>query len=111
MKKAHLVGALVILGGVGYLVLGSTALASPQKKACVHLADVCSVTGDFKDLDKCVESFDKLEKMAGKEPTARSLRCIEESQTCTAAAGCMVGGAGMGVLGEFMKGVGSSMTR
>ena len=39
------------------------------------------------------------------------MACVQESTTCAAATGCMLGGVGVGALGEMMKGLGSALSR
>jgi hypothetical protein len=49
--------------------------------------------------------------MSGDVPFERSRKCIEESQSCAAASGCLMGGVGVGALGEMMKGFGTAVTK
>jgi hypothetical protein len=112
MKKilaTLLVGSLVV-GGV-VLVKSASAAATPEGQTCVKMAELCSTDPKASDLDQCVDGMKKLRKMSGDVPFERSRKCIEESQSCAAASGCLMGGVGVGALGEMMKGFGTAVTK
>ena len=104
---------LIVLGiaavVVVLLVSVKKAAASPERQACVHVGELCGNGGDVDQLEKCADGFAKARKAAGDPAVERSLKCIEESKTCAAIAGCTLGGIGVGAMGEFMKGFGSAL--
>ena len=105
-----LVGAAVI--GAVVIAKGAGPAATPEGKACIRVSELCGV--DDKSTDKlasCVADLDKAKKVAGPANVERSMKCIEESNSCAAVSGCMMGGVGMGALGELMKGFGSALSR
>ena len=113
MKKllgTLLVGSMVV-GGVT-LVRGATAASTPEGKMCVRLADLCP-NDDPKpsDQDECVDEMKDMRKTVGNASFDKTQRCIDESQSCAAAAGCMAGGFGVGMVGEMMKGFGNALTK
>jgi hypothetical protein len=105
-----LVGSVVV-GGV-VLVKGASAASTPEGKMCVRLQDMCP-RDDAKPMtfDQCVDGMKDVRKMAGNASFEKSARCVEESESCAAATGCLMGGVGMGVMGEMMKGFGNAMTK
>lgn len=105
---AAIVGAVLIAKGAGAVGVAAT----PEGKACRKLADLCVVDEkSAKNLETCVEDFEKTKKLVGEAPVKRSMECIQESNSCMAASGCMMGGVGMGAVGEMMKGFGSALSR
>lgn len=109
----------VVLGGalvLGVLVVakgasGARAAMTPEGRACTKLADLCPSKEPKKSLESCVEDWNDMRKVAGAPAVDRSIACIDEATTCTAAAGCIAGGVGVGTLGEMMKGFGSALSR
>jgi len=105
-----LVGAAVV-GGVT-LAKGASTAASPEAKVCERLADLCSADPPKQtELDECVHDMKDLRKQAGSTSFEKTRSCIDESQSCAAASGCIVGGAGVGMVGEMLKGLGNAMTK
>lgn len=55
--------------------------------------------------------------MRGRRPSEKLQSCVadlekaKESNSCAAVSGCMMGGVGMGAVGEMMKGFGSALSR
>jgi hypothetical protein len=113
MKKilaTLLVGGLVV-GGV-VVVKGASAAATPEGKMCVRMAELCSTDAPKPaDFEQCVDGMKKLRKMSGDASFEKSQKCLDESQSCAAASGCMVGGIGVGSVGEMMKGFGNAVTK
>lgn len=102
------VGTVVVAKGANQVRLAAT----PEGRACTKLAELCP--GDPKhtaSLDACIEDFEGMRKLAGAPALERSMACVEEAGSCTAAMGCMAGGVGVGALGEMMKGFGSALSR
>ena len=112
MKKLLLV---VLVGGaiVGVVVAASAGAkaSTPEARMCIKMGEVCASEAGAKDFDQCVDGMKKLRKMSGDHSFERSQKCIEESTTCAAASGCMMGGVGVGALGELMKGFGTAMSK
>ena len=112
MKKLLLV-ALVGSAVVGTVVVasGASKAATPEGKMCVRLAELCSTDQSTKDFDECVDGMKQLRKMSGDRAFERSQQCVEESSSCAAASGCMMGGVGVGTIGEMLKGFGNAMSK
>src|SRR5438128_3470991 len=112
MKKiiaVALVGTLVV-GGV-VVASGASKAATPEGKMCVRLGELCATDPSAKDLDECIDGMKELRKMSGPSSFERSQKCIDESNSCAAASGCIMGGAGVGTLGEFLKGFGNALSK
>lgn len=100
----------VIIGGI-VLVKSTSAAASPEGRACTKMADLCSADFSPKDFDACVTDLEKVKKAVGPRPYERSMTCVSEAESCAAITGCWVGGAGVGAMGEMIKGFGSALTK
>jgi hypothetical protein len=113
MVKKLVVIAVVGAALVGGIVLakGASVASSPEGKACTKMADLCGAEGNWKDLNECVDDMKKARKLAGDVPFERTAACIDESKSCAAAAGCWMGGVGVGAAGEMMKGFGTALTK
>ncbi|HSO38081.1 MAG TPA: hypothetical protein VLT33_36385 [Labilithrix sp.] len=113
MKKilgVGLVGAAVI--GAVVIAKGASPAATPEGKACIRVSELCGVDDrSAAKLESCVADLEKAKKLAGPANVDRSVKCIEESNSCAAVTGCMMGGVGMGAMGEMMKGFGSALSR
>ena len=84
-------------------VVKSGLLKSPQQQACDRLSELC---GGGSAADTCDSKLEgALKKLADAAAVAHALECIDHAQTCPAAAGCLVGGIGPAVVGEFWKGM------
>jgi hypothetical protein len=79
--------------------------------ACGRLADLCSTSGHRVDAASCETQLADARKLSGDANVARSAQCITQASTCAAAMGCIQGGVGMGALGEYLKGLGSALSR
>jgi hypothetical protein len=109
MKK--LLWLVAIVAVVGLVMVAGRSLASPERQACSKLHDLCGGDANAQSLKDCEDGMEQARKLAGDVAYKRSLTCIDESQSCAAASGCMVGGVGMGAVGEFFKGFGSALTK
>lgn len=113
MKKllgVAVVGSLLV-GGI-VLAKGTGKASTPEGKMCTKLADVCPVKEKtVSSFDTCVEKMEDLRKVSGQASFDRSERCVAESTSCAAAAGCLTGGIGMGAVGEYMKGFGTALSK
>ncbi|MCL2776586.1 MAG: hypothetical protein FWD73_01180 [Polyangiaceae bacterium] len=120
MKKiagVALVGALVL----GAIVVAKSApslslVMSEEGKVCMRLGELCDGR-DTPDMskagakfDECVDDMKQARKMSGEQAFARTRSCMEESKTCGAATGCVIGGVGVGAVGEMLKGFGSALS-
>ncbi len=109
MKKLLVV--VLLLGGVG--VLAYTVFLNPQRRACVKMAEMCGGKGDHsKAIEECQESFAQLAKTAPEE-APKLAQCINESNSCTGAAGCQAGAAlnvGINAGKGFFEGLGRSIS-
>ena len=89
-----LVGAAVI--GAVVIAKGAGSAATPEGKACIRVSELCAVDDRSSEkLQSCIADLEKAKK----------------SNSCAAVSGCMMGGVGMGAVGEMMKGFGSALSR
>jgi hypothetical protein len=112
MKKLLVVGLIgaAIVGGV--VLVKAAPARSPEGKACIKMSELCGATDKSSEkLDQCIEGMESAKKVAGAPAVERSMKCVEESTTCMAATGCMMGGVGVGALGEFAKGFGTAISK
>lgn len=105
MKK--LLVAMVILGvlgGAGFY-LYSQVLFPRQRRACVHLGQLCGgrELGEA-GLKRCEAAFEQLYKMGGKGRADDATRCVLQSKSCMRAAGCM-GGVSLGFTKDLFDGL------
>jgi hypothetical protein len=93
--------ALVVLGGLGYLGYRYFYLP-PEARACNRLGTLCGLEKDA--TGKCEEGM----KTADAESVTKLNKCIQDSKSCTEAAGCAAG-AGLSFvqknLIEFLDGL------
>ncbi len=115
MKKLFTIVVVITVAALGLsLLFGKKivlALSSPETKACAKMGDLCGQTGDKKSLDQCVDGLAQARKVAGTESVDKSTSCIQESKTCMAATGCMMGGVGVGAMKEIFKGFSSAVSK
>ncbi|HNN96020.1 MAG TPA: hypothetical protein PKI03_27285 [Pseudomonadota bacterium] len=110
-SRSAVMSALCFLS-LSLLTLPGCKLFSPEHRACSHLAEVCEEAADRKDrVESCEKELHELRGSAGSEAVDRTITCIQEAKSCIAAAGCMVGGIGGGILNEFIKGVQKSLPK
>ncbi len=112
MKKILGVGlvGLIVVGAV-VLANGAVRASTPEGKMCVKLAELCGANDKTSaKLDSCIENLQNAKKIAGNNAVDRSMACVEHSDTCMAATGCMMGGVGVSALGEMMKGFGEALS-
>lgn len=109
--RSAVAGALWFLS-LSLLTLPGCKYLSAEYRACAHLAEVCEEAADRKDrVDSCERELRDLRSSAGTEAVDRTIACIQDAKSCVAAAGCMVGGIGGGMLNEFIKGVQKSLPK
>lgn len=108
-----LIGAAIV--GTVAVAKGSGVTATPEEKTCNRLADLCSTSSHDvrkdKDFASCPADLADAKKFAGAPAVDRSMTCVAEANTCTAASVCLATSVGMGALGEAMKGFGSALSR
>ena len=110
---------LAVVVGLAALVLlvvftAKKAVASPEQTACARVGDLCGFDEDADkradNLAQCTQNLAHARKVSGDAAVDRSIKCIDESTTCSAVAGCAIGGIGVGAAGEFMKGFGKALS-
>jgi hypothetical protein len=79
--------------------------------ACAKMAALCSTSDEKVDTAECERKLADGRKLSGGANVQRSIACLAEAKTCAAATGCLAGGLGMGAVGEFLKGLGSSLSK
>ena len=105
LAGAAVIGAVVIAKGAG-------PAATPEGKACIRVSELCGVEDKSSaKLESCVAELESAKKLAGPANVERSMTCIGEASSCAAVAGCMMGGVGVGAMGEMLKGFGSALSR
>lgn len=92
---------------------GAWACASPERKACNRMVELCG-GGDSRDeqATKCEQALGKVKKVAPDE-LPKLATCMQESTTCAAAVGCQAGSAlniGLGAGKSFLDGLGRSLS-
>ncbi len=115
MKK--LLVTLLVLGliGGGGFVAYRSLFVPPEQRACDRLAQLCSSddgtdkTG-AKNTGRCEKAMLKLKETAGDKQLTAASECIDEADSCLKAAGCLFG-AGIGAMGEFLKGAKEALDR
>lgn len=113
MRMVTLLVLAGLVGGAGYIAW-ARVLRSPEKRACIHLADLCKghdrdTSGDGKD-GECEEFFATLKRNAP-DAVERTSSCVNESRSCGQAVGCVSGGAiqlGTGFARDFADGLNRS---
>jgi hypothetical protein len=97
------------------LATAPTATTAPiganDAAACQRIVELCSTSEQKVDPAECEKKFADGRKIAGSANVERSLSCVAEAKTCAAASGCVSGGVGMGAIGEFLKGLGSALSK
>ncbi|HEY2516606.1 MAG TPA: hypothetical protein VGI39_37305 [Polyangiaceae bacterium] len=79
--------------------------------ACARLADLCSTAESPVDASHCSKKLADARKFSGAGNVDKSEACLADAKTCAAASGCISGGLGMGTLGEYLKGLGSALSK
>ena len=102
MKK--LFWPVVLLACVG---LG--ACASPERKACNRMAELC---GMEEKVENCEQALAEVKKVAPDE-LPNLVTCMQESSSCSALLGCQAGAAlkvGLGAGKGFLEGLRRSLS-
>jgi hypothetical protein len=112
MKKTIAVAAVLALMAVAGVAAVLVLRGSPERSACLHLADLCGTRGGSVDtLQTCMDQLERLGNMAGKEAADKGLACVDRAKSCGEAVGCVAGTGLQGIkssLRGFFKGLGES---
>jgi len=101
MKRLlSIIVVLGLLGGGGWWVYAHF-FSPAERRACAHYAALCNASAQE---DNCHQALQKMRELAGDQALKMAANCIAEADNCMAANGCIVG-AGLGGVGEFLKGV------
>jgi hypothetical protein len=104
MKKLVVFIVVVALIGFGGYQLYIRVL-NPNQQVCSKLADLCAGGEMNADQRKsCMTGLDKLREVSGEDKSRKAGKCVLNSDSCIAAAGCMAG-AGLGAAAEFLTGM------
>lgn len=79
--------------------------------ACARLAELCSTSDAPVDASHCTKKLADARKLSGAGNVEKSEACLGDAKTCAAASGCLSGGLGMGTVGEYLKGLGSALSK
>jgi hypothetical protein len=103
MKK--LLVALVL--AVAACLLYAFVLRSPEKRACVRMAELCGLDTRDSQVERCTRAL-----AAMKESNASAVKqanaCVADARSCAEAAGCASGAAwtlGAGLVNDFLGGL------
>ena len=92
MRKLLIAGLMVVGVAVVGVVAWIAFTRTPERSACLHVADLCGIRGGSADhLQTCLDGFDRLRKSAGDDAADRGLTCVERAKSCGEAAGCVAG--------------------
>jgi len=99
------------------LVLAAAAVAvylfvlrSPEKRACLRLADLCGLEPMGAETQRCLKMLDSL-KTSNAAALADFATCTGEAESCPGALGCASGAAfhiGTGLVKDFFTGFSKS---
>ncbi len=97
---------LALAVAIGALLLYRRFLAPVEERACARVGDRCGLERD--EIDACRRVIAEVRKAGGDDPADRLARCLADSESCVAAAGCATG-AGSSLLSrnllEFLGGL------
>jgi len=116
-EPAHSNNSIVMKKLVAILVLAAAAYAAyvfvirtPEKQACLHLADLCGFDPKGGDTQQCLGTLDSL-KTANATAVSDFITCTGEAKSCAGALGCASGaalGIGTSAVKDFLSGFGKS---
>ena len=99
------------------LVLAAAAVAvylfvlpSPEKRACLRVADLCGLEPTGAETQRCLRTLDSL-KTSNAAAVADFATCTGEAKSCPGAFGCASGAAldfGTGLVKDFFSGFSKS---
>jgi hypothetical protein len=106
MKKLLVLVVVLAIAGAaaGWLLLRST----PERSVCTRTWELCGVgEGKLEELERCVQDVEKLRQKSDDETFKRTVKCVEQANTCPGAMGCLAGGAfddAKRAFGDFVEG-------
>ena len=106
MKKLLTLLVLATAAVAGYLFV----LRSPEKRACLRVADLCGLEPMGAETQRCLKMLDSL-KMPNATAVADFATCTGEAKSCATALGCASGaalGIGTSFVKDFFSGFGKS---
>lgn len=110
MKKV--IAAVAVLGILGAGVGAYAYLRTPERSACIRVADLCGEKGGgVQELDQCVDQVKQWRKVAGDEAVNKGIACVDQAKTCGEAVGCVAGASAKsveGLVNDFLKGFGKA---
>lgn len=101
MKKLLAVLVFVAVAYAAYVFL----IRSPEKQACLRLADLCGFDPKGADTQQCLSTLDSL-KASNATAVANFTTCTGEARSCAGALGCASGaalGLGTSVVKDFLS--------
>ena len=106
MKKLLVLLAVATMAVAVYLFV----LRSPEKRACLRVADLCGLEPTGAETQRCLQMLDSLKTSS---PTAMAdfATCSSEAKSCAGALGCASGAAlhlGTGIVKDFLTGFSKS---
>ena len=106
MKKLLALLVLAAAAVTVYLFL----FHSPEKRACLKVADLCRLDPRGADTQRCLKMLDSL-KTSNATAVANFTNCTSEANSCPGALGCASGAAldlGAGFVKDFLSGFSKS---
>lgn len=97
----------LILAAVAGALVYRFVLATPEARACAHLADLCGASAE--STASCEEDLGEMRKLAGAEAVERAAECVTGSDTCIEATACTFTGLLRGTAEEVLQGVQRSL--
>jgi hypothetical protein len=109
MKKLLAIFVLAVLAAAAYAAY-VFVIRSPEKQACLRLADLCGFDPKGGDTQQCLKTLDSL-KTSNAAAVTDFTTCTGEAKSCAGALGCASGavlGLGTSVVKDFLSGFGKS---
>lgn len=106
MKKLLALLVLAMAAVAVYLLV----LRSPEKRACLRVADLCGLEPRGTETQRCLHMLDSLKTSNG-TAVADFATCTGEAKSCAGALGCASGAAfhiGAGLVKDFFSGFSKS---
>src|SRR5262245_52380639 len=87
---------LVLLGGAAWGGYFFYHRQHPEKRACVHFADLCGdgAKSGKNSVAECEQWFSDVQKMGGRDTIEQPSQCLRDATSCGQAVGCMAGAVG-----------------
>jgi hypothetical protein len=107
MKKLLVLSVLAVAAYAVYAYV----IRPPEKRACLHIAELCGLDRPGGEAERCSQTLDALEK-SNAETAAQITKCVADAKSCGEAAGCASGAAlsaGAGFAKDFLGGLQKTM--